>query len=756
MPHFSHATLHRATTNQYQHNNMPLHPSAYKPFVAANIATVYATDVVGSAAGYIGGCHLNGYIYLAPYVNPSLHGVVTRVDARSTTFSTAASSVKIQDLTSFYVGAVGYTYCCTDGTYVYFSPRSTGILARYDSRLDFNSVTAWEFFDLTRVNANYFGYLGCIVVGGYLYLVPFNNGSPHGYALRFDTASNFYDPTNYTVFNMTALSASCVGYIGCAADERYIYYTPRTGAAAHGVFARYDTWGAFTLAASWEIIDMGAVSAAYKGYSDATYIGGYVYYSPTTNGAYHGNVLRFNTRLAFTAAASWEAVNLATFDADNIGYFGVGNDGRYVYLSPFFNGAYHGRALRYDTSGPFTAAASWEALTLSGIDANLKGFTGIVSDGFSIFYVPYYQGTSYSGTVVRFSSTDLLSRATRKPSGPSSRQSGPITLTSPQPYQVFQMTNGLWGNIFIRGRHSGSSAIEASWNGGTWQPITIVGNEFMGTYWGKAGMGTLTVRDVNTPSNSVTCANVGIGDVFVVYGGPNASGRATNNQTYTPQGGFGGSLFGNDYLWKTWADPQDSYTNQVDRVSNDNYRYSVTVGGSCWARCINWYVYRLRPIAFIPAALGGTGITQFLPGTDHYDRNTLYGSMLHRVRTAGGRVRAVLWWQGETDALANMTQSVYNAYLDTLANAVMADLGCKLMPSTLMLCSGLTAPQQAAINDAIIEAGNDNQNVLLGPDLRAIPVDDVGGFHYILDATTNTVGDAWWGRIDNLLQGAGV
>ena len=577
--------------NTWQHYNTPLHPSAYKPFVAANAEAVLTTDVSGSAAGYISGCHLNGYIYLAPYVNPSLHGVVTRVDARSTTFSTAASSVKIQDLTSFYVGAVGYTYCCTDGTYVYFSPRSTGILARYDSRLDFNSVTAWEFFDLTRVNANYFGYLGCIVVGGYLYLVPFNNGSPHGYALRFDTASNFYDPTNYTVFNMTALSASCVGYIGCAADERYIYYTPRTGAAAHGVFARYDTWGAFTLAASWEIIDMGAVSAAYKGYSDATYIGGYVYYSPTTNGAYHGNVLRFNTRLAFTAAASWEAVNLATFDADNIGYFGVGNDGRYVYLSPFFNSAYHGRAIRYDTGLPFTSAAAWEVLALDAVDSNRRGFTGIVSDGYSIFYVPYFQGSVYHGAVIRFSSTVLPSKAMRKPNGPNARQPSTITLDTPQPYQVFQHTNG-WGNILISGRHSGSSAIEASWKGGPWQPLTIFGDRFIGSYYAQPGQGTLTVRDKNNTSISATCANVGIGDVFVVYGGPNASGRAANNQTYTQTAGIKAAMFGNDYAWKELVEPHDSYANQVDRVSDDFYRYSATVGGSLWPRLATWYLKR--------------------------------------------------------------------------------------------------------------------------------------------------------------------
>ena len=342
----------------------------------------------------------------------------------------------------------------------------------------------------------------------------------------------------------------------CIRDS--IYYTPRTGAAAHGVFARYDTWGAFTLAASWEIIDMGAVSAAYKGYSDATYIGGYVYYSPTTNGAYHGNVLRFNTRLAFTAAASWEAVNLATFDADNIGYFGVGNDGRYVYLSPFFNSAYHGRAIRYDTGLPFTSAAAWEVLALDAVDSNRRGFTGIVSDGYSIFYVPYFQGSVYHGAVIRFSSTVLPSKAMRKPNGPNARQPSTITLDTPQPYQVFQHTNG-WGNILISGRHSGSSAIEASWKGGPWQPLTIFGDRFIGSYYAQPGQGTLTVRDKNNTSISATCANVGIGDVFVVYGGPNASGRAANNQTYTQTAGIKAAMFGNDLSLIHISEPTRPY-----------------------------------------------------------------------------------------------------------------------------------------------------------------------------------------------------
>jgi len=58
------------------------------------------------------------------------------------------------------------------------------------------------------------------------------------------------------------------------------------------------------------------------------------------------------------------------------------------------------------------------------------------------------------------------------------------------------------------------------------------------------------------------------------------------------------------------------------------------------------------PIGLIPAAHGGTSMDQWNPAWKDREGESLYGSMFRRVQAAGGRVRGVLWYQGESDANA--------------------------------------------------------------------------------------------------------
>ena len=54
------------------------------------------------------------------------------------------------------------------------------------------------------------------------------------------------------------------------------------------------------------------------------------------------------------------------------------------------------------------------------------------------------------------------------------------------------------------------------------------------------------------------------------------------------------------------------------------------------------------PVAFIPVAFSGTRITDWLPGVDHSDPDTFYGTM--NIQAAAVGAKLVLWWQGEGDA----------------------------------------------------------------------------------------------------------
>lgn len=56
------------------------------------------------------------------------------------------------------------------------------------------------------------------------------------------------------------------------------------------------------------------------------------------------------------------------------------------------------------------------------------------------------------------------------------------------------------------------------------------------------------------------------------------------------------------------------------------------------------------PIGLIPCAHGGTSLDQWSPELKDREGESLYGSMYRRVQAAGGHVKGVLWYQGESDA----------------------------------------------------------------------------------------------------------
>jgi hypothetical protein len=308
---------------------------------------------------------------------------------------------------------------------------------------------------------------------------------------------------------------------------------------------------------------------------------------------------------------------------------------------------------------------------------------------------------------------------------------------------VAQRSSESSGDIVITGTTNSTATIEARFNGGSWVTIaTGVSGAWSGTLTGQTpAQGVLEVRRTDT-LYTVTIPYVGLGDVFIIAGQSNASGRGTSSQVYS--GSPRPTIFTNAYLWKELRDPTDSGSGQVDTVSDDT---ANNPSGSVWPLlATSFLASQSVPCAFVPCAFGGSGIVSWLPGANHQDRTTLYGSMIYRALQTGAK--CILWWQGETDAVAGMSQATYNGHLDTIANAINADLGVKLMPCKLQTFSAATGPQQAAINAAIAEAWGDNTNVLTGPDLTGLTADDT--FHLKSNANLSAAAALWW----TSLQGA--
>ncbi|XP_051220855.1 probable carbohydrate esterase At4g34215 [Lolium perenne] len=90
-------------------------------------------------------------------------------------------------------------------------------------------------------------------------------------------------------------------------------------------------------------------------------------------------------------------------------------------------------------------------------------------------------------------------------------------------------------------------------------------------------------------------------------------------------------------------------------------------------------------IGLVPCAAGGTRIAEWAKGSE------LYTAMLRRARAAvetGGRIGAVLWYQGESDTVRLADANAYGQRVGSLVRDLRADLA---MPDLLVIQVGLAS-----------------------------------------------------------------
>ena len=86
-----------------------------------------------------------------------------------------------------------------------------------------------------------------------------------------------------------------------------------------------------------------------------------------------------------------------------------------------------------------------------------------------------------------------------------------------------------------------------------------------------------------------------------------------------------------------------------------------------------------KPIGLIPCALGGTSIAQWDPALRVKGDESLYGAMLERIQMVG-RIRGVLWYQGESEALEPTKAPTYERNLLRLVDSLRRDTGIEDLP----------------------------------------------------------------------------
>jgi hypothetical protein len=328
-------------------------------------------------------------------------------------------------------------------------------------------------------------------------------------------------------------------------------------------------------------------------------------------------------------------------------------------------------------------------------------------------------------------------------------------VTVPVAYQYFQRTNSTAGLITITANVAGptGTAVEARFGSGSWASVgsSDSSGNLTGYLSAAVGQGAVQVRITGT-TNATSISTVSVGDIFLLWGQSNASGRSTSNQSFTNTTTLAG-LYGNDQVWRTLVDPVDSSTNQVDSISSD---YDAAGMGSVWPIVANEVIAANGvPVAFVPCAKGSTGFgasqPSWIPATDRYDTATLFGSAMSRLRDIGGKVAAILWWQGE-GGFDDTTSASYNTPFSNMAAIVATEFpGTKIIPAKLQDCTGILDSRQTNGWYAIGLLWSTNVNVLRGPTLADAPVGGSGNIfsenengtpYYHIKTSTNTVAAA--------------
>lgn len=337
-----------------------------------------------------------------------------------------------------------------------------------------------------------------------------------------------------------------------------------------------------------------------------------------------------------------------------------------------------------------------------------------------------------------------------------------LNLISPHSFQIFQRdpASGL-GSIRITGKYGGSPvAVQARWAGGPWQTVDPhpSGGRFQGWIAGRtAGQGTLQVRFAGRSWTTATRTSVGIGDLFVIAGGSNASGRAATMQRWGSSA-FVATMFGNDQQWRILHDPLDSRTGQVDTVSKE----SRPIGGSIWPLLATHLMYGAKaPVALIDVARGGSSMRSWLCHEgDKYDPATLYGNLLRRVRAAGGHVRAVLLWEGSADAGSlHRTEPQFEDMMRSFTDDVWRDLKAPVSPAQcgeIPYSRGTTSLD--AVRSADVVMATWQPQVIPAPQLYDILLHKPGvadEAHYTTPAVMQMVADRWWAALAGGLYGNG-
>ena len=166
---------------------------------------------------------------------------------------------------------------------------------------------------------------------------------------------------------------------------------------------------------------------------------------------------------------------------------------------------------------------------------------------------------------------------------------------------------------------------------------------------------------------------LGVGDLWVIAGQSNSAGYGRGPCQDPPE--MGVHLFRNSERWALASHPMNESTDTRHPVNREN----ANPGHSPYLQFGRLLKRTLcHPVGLVQTALGGSPLTRWNPGEP--GPADLFENMVQCVQKAGGKVRGILWYQGESDAGTGADASTYARRFGRAAAAWREALGDPELP----------------------------------------------------------------------------
>ncbi|MHB1455525.1 MAG: sialate O-acetylesterase [Armatimonadota bacterium] len=273
---------------------------------------------------------------------------------------------------------------------------------------------------------------------------------------------------------------------------------------------------------------------------------------------------------------------------------------------------------------------------------------------------------------------------------------GAKILNGPAPWQVLQRdsdgyasvsVDGIWvweepGVVQIRvaSEYDGSSVA-----GCDWRDAEMLSDKQWRT---KLRIPTGGLYKIETRLGGLTGEkiwHIAVGDIWVIAGQSNAVGYGRGPVVDPPM--LGVSLFGTNEEWRLATHPIFDPTGTKHPANYDPGWIDV----SPWLT-FGKVIYERAgvPVGLIPAALGGSPLCAWDPGSDN---PFLFDNMNDMIEAAGDRVAGMVWYQGCSDTNTDIEAQTYLERFTRFIEVFRARCGSDLPVLTVQLNRHIDAPE---------------------------------------------------------------